>query len=94
MAIGVTSRYRDNKVLLIQDPEGDIRPSIIWEPPPTRSFTYTSYVWSEGDRGDLIAAVYYGDPTFWWLIAHANPEILDWNSVPMGTVIRIPDVDA
>lgn len=92
--IGVTSRYRDNKVLLIMDPEGDIRPSIIWEPPVTQSFTYVSYVWSEGDRVDLIAAAYYGDPTFWWLLARANPEILEWNSVAMGTVIRIPDVDA
>ena len=31
------------------------------------------YVWRAGDRLDLVANYYYGDPRMWWLILDANP---------------------
>jgi len=44
-----------------------------------------------GDRLDLLALQYYGDPSFWWIISVAN-ESLSQNSlyIPVGSQIRIP----
>jgi hypothetical protein len=44
-----------------------------------------------GDRFDLLALQYYGDPSFWWVISVAN-ELLPQNSlyIPVGSQIRIP----
>ena len=44
-----------------------------------------------GDRFDLLALQYYGDPSFWWIISVAN-ELLPQNSlyIPVGSQIRIP----
>jgi hypothetical protein len=45
----------------------------------------------EGDRFDLLAKQYYGDPSLWWIISAAN-EYLPQNSLypPLETQIRIP----
>jgi hypothetical protein len=45
----------------------------------------------EGDRFDLLANQYYGDPSLWWVISIAN-EDLPQNSIypPLETQIRIP----
>lgn len=45
----------------------------------------------EGDRFDLLANQYYGDPSLWWVISIAN-EDLPQNSLypPLETQIRIP----
>jgi hypothetical protein len=45
----------------------------------------------EGDRFDLLAKQYYGDPSLWWVISIAN-EDLPQNSLypPLETQIRIP----
>ena len=44
-----------------------------------------------GDRFDLLALQYYGDPSFWWIISNAN-ENLPQNSlyITVGSQIRIP----
>jgi len=44
-----------------------------------------------GDRFDLLAQQYYGDPSLWWVISCAN-ENLPQNSLYIneGTQIRIP----
>ena len=46
---------------------------------------------SDGDRFDVIANQYYGDPSLWWIISIANPDIAQ-NSlyIPLETQIRIP----
>ena len=42
------------------------------------------------DRIDLLAAIFYGDPNLWWVIAGANDlEILP-TDLQTGAVIRIP----
>lgn len=45
----------------------------------------------EGDRFDNLAFQYYGDPTLWWAISIANPN-LSQNSYfpPVGIQLRIP----
>ena len=42
----------------------------------------------EGDRLDNLAYTFYGDPNFWWYIAHINN--LSYMNVPAGTRLRIP----
>lgn len=46
---------------------------------------------NQGDRLDLLASQYYGDPSLYWVISIAN-EILTQGSlmIPEGTQIRIP----
>lgn len=59
--------------------------------PSNQTISYVSHLLTVNDRLDRLANQYYGDPTRWWQIANANPEIFpDWSSVPPGTVIRIP----
>ena len=41
-----------------------------------------------GDRLDLLANEYYGDPHLWWYIAKANN--LTFMTLPVGTKLRIP----
>jgi len=50
-------------------------------------YVYTS----QGDRLDNLAFQYYGDPTLYWIISAANPDIM-LNSMfpPPGAQIRIP----
>jgi len=45
----------------------------------------------ESDRFDNLALQYYGDPTLWWAISIANPN-LPQNSYfpPPGIQLRIP----
>ena len=46
----------------------------------------------EGDRLDLLANQFYSDITLWWVIAIANPDVVDFGSISMtpGTQLRIP----
>jgi hypothetical protein len=46
---------------------------------------------SDGDRFDMLANQYYGDPSLWWIISIANADVVQ-NSlyVPLETQIRIP----
>lgn len=53
---------------------------------------FTYYQVEEDDTIDWIASEYFGDGRMWWAIADANPEILDWMHLPIGTVLRIPRV--
>ena len=45
-----------------------------------------------GDRFESLAFQFYGDVTLWWIIAIANPNIVDFSSIflPIGSQIRIP----
>ena len=43
---------------------------------------------TSGDRCDLLATEYYGDPTLWWFVATVNN--LSTNNIPVGTQLRMP----
>ena len=43
---------------------------------------------TEGDRLDLLANKFYGNPHFWWYIGKANG--ITTMNVPAGTPLRIP----
>lgn len=44
----------------------------------------------EGERLDLLAQRYYGDPLKFWLICDANDEIFPEDLMVPGRIIRIP----
>ena len=58
---------------------------------PTYSTEYTTYVWRDVDRIDLLALKFLGSSTLWWRIMDANPEILNALEIEPGTEIRIPN---
>lgn len=48
-----------------------------------------TYTLSEGQRLDVVSANFYGDASYWWVIAAASG--IGWQcQVPAGTVLRIP----
>lgn len=89
--ISNSSRYANS--VLVTDTKNDGTQVIVLTPSDAISytFTYTFYTTTGSDRIDTIANAYYGDPTLWWKIGDANPEIMKWDSIPPGTTIRIPN---
>ena len=59
--------------------------------PRSHEIAFTFYIIREGDRADLLAQRFLGKPSLWWILARANPEILDWFDLKVGTIIRIPN---
>lgn len=54
-------------------------------------YVYTT----RGDRYDLLAQTYYGDPNLWWVINRANPNQDADSLLPEpGSQIRIPSPNA
>ena len=88
--ISSRSRYAGAKTAKIQVAPGDVRVTIVPSPESDWQFNYTYHQVKRGDRADTLARLFYGDDTRWWLIANANPEIMDWTYLNAGTVIRIP----
>lgn len=86
------SRYADHQIVPLRGKDGRVRNTILAKEPELLTFDYSLYSWRQDDRVDLVAFDFYGVEESWWLIGEANPEILDWNSVPIGTIIRIPSV--
>jgi hypothetical protein len=90
--ISTRSRYRTSPLGRVADRNGVLQTAILPSFPSTMIVNYTEYQWASGDRPDLLATAFFGDPASWWRIANTNPEILIWDEVLAGTVIRIPDV--
>jgi nucleoid-associated protein YgaU len=52
---------------------------------------YQQIVLQESNRLDILAGQFYGDGKLWWLIAAASD--IGWGlQVPVGTIIKIPDL--
>lgn len=50
---------------------------------------FETFTLSQGQRLDIVAANYYGDASYWWVIAAASG--IGWQcQVPPGTVLKIP----
>lgn len=89
MSISANSRYANSTVVAL-DRSGQVVNVIVPGQQTAQTFTYISHQYTDTDRLDNLANQYYGDPTQWWQIANANPEWIDWTSVPAGTILRIP----
>ena len=53
------------------------------------SIEYENYVWALGDRYYKLSAAFYGDPTYWWVIAWFNKKPTE-SHLKVGDVIRVP----
>jgi hypothetical protein len=89
--IASNSRYA-NSALVTEDVNGKDTIYITPSAPVSYTFKYSYYIVNGSDRIDNIAAAYFGDPTQWYLIGDANPQVMNWLSIPAGTIIRIPQV--
>ena len=51
--------------------------------------TILNHTWAFSDRYYKLAAEYYSDPTYWWIIAYFNNAPLE-NDLKIGQTILIP----
>ena len=49
----------------------------------------TGHIWSVGDRYYKLAHQYYGDPSYWWVIAWYNGRPTEADCLP-GDALTIP----
>tara|TARA_R110000824_G_scaffold95701_1_gene229985 strand:- start:246 stop:578 length:333 start_codon:yes stop_codon:yes gene_type:complete len=54
-----------------------------------RTLTSVRHIWHTGDRYYKLAAKYYGQPTYWWVIAFYNKAPTEAH-LNLGDVINIP----
>lgn len=90
MPIAADSRYTTATITTAQGPDGETRQEMRPAFPRSRIISFTYYRVIDQDRVDLIANAFYGRGDLWWIIADANPEILDWMDLPPGLIIRVP----
>jgi hypothetical protein len=85
------SRYADSELTLVASGRGT---NLTVVPGQQRewSFNFTYHQLTSADRIDLLATQYYGDPRMWWHIADANPEVMSWETLTPGQIVRIPSV--
>lgn len=89
--ITADSRYVTATITTATGPDEETRQEMRVAFPRSRMIRYTYYRVIAGDRVDTLAKRMFGRPTLWWMIADANPEILDWMDLTPGTVLRIPN---
>lgn len=84
------SRYETADVERLQK-DGQTRLTVI--PQPTTALVVVDYAYHrvvQGERIDMLADQYLGDPELWWVIAEANPQRSFYDPLPVGTLLRIP----
>jgi nucleoid-associated protein YgaU len=91
------SRYASTEVVTDIDPSGDERRYLCrrFVPSTAGQATIAEHLVVAGDRLDLLAQQYYGDPLLGWRIADANlaDDPADLVAEP-GRVLKIPAPDA
>lgn len=89
MSISANSRYAQSQLATIYE-NGQPRLTIV--PGEVQPFVvqYVFHQVTANERIDQISYTYYKDATRWWVIADANPEILDFSSLTAGSLLRIP----
>lgn len=83
------SRYALAPVLRVTAADGVTRPTIYADGSPTFP-PFRNHIVTEGDRFDLLAYRFLGNPELWWHIADANPEVFYPEDLIPGMTIRIP----
>lgn len=89
--ISASSRYADSTVATLTKDGADVA-VIVPSAQISYSFTFIHHVVMIGERIETIAYQYYSDPGLWWRIADANPELLWYDDIQPGTVLRIPSI--
>ena len=86
------SRYADSYIYKAYDSRRQKYEVAVERIFPSESSGFFYYTWVEGDRMDIVAQDFLGNPSFWWKIMDYNPEIIDAFDIPVGSLVRIPSV--
>jgi nucleoid-associated protein YgaU len=86
------SRYADGSIVKLYDVRRADYEVTVLRNFPEQSGGFRYYTWVEGDRIELIAHRTLGNANNWSRIMDFNPEVIDAFSIPVGTVLRIPNV--
>jgi len=93
MTIYKGSRYEYSTIDFISKTVGGYaNPIVFYQFSTLGKINYFEHSYLPGERLDQIAATYYKNPEFWWLIPEFNPQITDFTNIPVGTVLKIPNV--
>lgn len=90
--IFTSSRYATGTIFKAFDPRDGEWYTTVFRNYPKEYVSFYTYVWKERDRPETVAARTLGNPEMWWKIMDYNPEILNPFDIPVGTVIRLPNV--
>lgn len=85
------NRYREIVTRAVEDRQ--VKSTAVYPESPLSENDY--YVISTtGDRFDILAKEFYGDQTYWWVIASANPNVRrDTLLIEPGIQLRIPPLN-
>ncbi len=82
-------RYQYSETLTTKETKKKYLESTIYPKiKPTNEDIYI--ISTQSDRLDLLAAKYYGDPTYWWIISVANNLNDASLAIESGKQLRIP----
>ena len=85
----MVNRYQYSETLTTKETKKKYLESTIYPKiKPTNDDIYI--ISTQSDRLDLLAAKYYGDPTYWWVISVANNLNDASLSIESGKQLRIP----
>ena len=83
------NRYAD--IPILKTPTGPRYYATVRYPQVPLSEQDIYVITNQGDRLDLLASQYYGDPSLYWLISIANDSLTQGTiTIPEGSQIRIP----
>ena len=85
------SRYA-NSTLATLTKQGQDVAVIVPSAQVSYSFNFIHHTVLLEERIESLAYQYYSDARLWWRIADANPEILWFDNLSPGMVLRIPSV--
>lgn len=91
--IAANSRYANAQVISAQNIDKKDVQVIVFAQPSDTTITYVLHQVTGTDTIDGLSQRYYSDPTLWWQIANANPEIMNWSVLVTGSLLRIPTIN-
>lgn len=59
-------------------------------PEDMQKLTIIDHIWKRGDHFYKLAAQYYGDPTYWWVIAQFNNRPTE-AGLAFGDIVLVPN---
>jgi hypothetical protein len=89
--ISATSRYASSTIVVATNLNGTDVQVIVPSQQVNYTITFIYHQVTAIDTVDRLASLYYNDPAQWWRIADANPEIMLWDTLTVGSLIRIPN---
>jgi hypothetical protein len=89
MTLANDSRYQEGEFLWVTTKERGNKQTVYLDTVMVLTAPYQVHYVREGDNVQILAALYFGDPHKWYVIADANPHVFNpWDLHP-GDQLRI-----